>query len=147
MKTCRFTDELHYVSAGKTRTETRKTVIITGVYDVQCCPFPEVDHELEYICMMAKQWIKSWKNPFATASWFHLILATCHPFDDGNGRLTRLLASIPLMQHGYPPISIGLTQRADYYSAINKAYKGDHTALVHCILEGMHGTIVSVQSS
>ncbi|KIM36009.1 hypothetical protein M413DRAFT_449459 [Hebeloma cylindrosporum] len=119
MKTCRYGD-LNYVPAGKTRTETRKTVIVSGAYKIECCPFPDVDKELEYICKMAKQWIKSWRNPFATASWIHLVLVRCHPFEDGNGRMARLLASIPLMNHGYPPVPIGLTHRAEYYAAINK---------------------------
>lgn len=104
MKTCRFSGE-HYVAAGKTRTETRKTAVVTGAYSIECCPFPEVDTELAYICRMAKvraffpmcvrlylppmacglqQWIKSWKNPFATASWMHLVLVRCHPFEVGS---------------------------------------------------------------
>ncbi|KIM47313.1 hypothetical protein M413DRAFT_64116 [Hebeloma cylindrosporum] len=145
MKTCQYTD-LHYIPAGKTREETRKTVIVAGTYKIECCPFPRVDEELEYICKMAKQWIKSWRNPFATASWIHLVLVRCHPFEDGNGRIVRLLASIPLINHGYPPISVGLAQRADYYAAINKAYEGDHNALIECMLQGMKETIASVQS-
>ena len=53
MKNCRYSD-LHYIPAGKTRTETWKTVIVAGSYKVECCPFPDVDGELEYICKMAK---------------------------------------------------------------------------------------------
>ncbi|KAF8072092.1 fido domain-containing protein [Lyophyllum atratum] len=145
MKNCRFSD-LHYTPAGKTRTETKKTVAVAGTYMIECCPFPEVDAEVEYICRMAKQWIKSWRNPFATASWMHLVLVRCHPFEDGNGRLVRLIASIPLVKYGYPPISVTLTQRVDYYGAITKAYGGDHSALVQCMLQGMQETITSAQS-
>ncbi|KAF8906731.1 fido domain-containing protein [Gymnopilus junonius] len=142
MKTCRFEDQ-HYIAAGKTRAETRNTVVITGAYMVECCPFPQVDDELQYIFRMAKQWIRRWRNPFASASWFHLVMARCHPFENGNGRLVRLLASIPLLQHGYPPISISLAHRPDYYTAIGKAYEGDHSLLVKCIFEGMQETIAS----
>ncbi len=49
------------------------------------------------------------------------LVLTSPPLQDGNGRTTRLITSIPLMMHGYPPISIGLTQRSNYYDAINKA--------------------------
>ncbi|KAK0441257.1 fido domain-containing protein [Desarmillaria tabescens] len=144
METSRFSET--YTPPGRTRAWTRKTVIIAGNYKIQCCPFPEVDNELDYICKMAKQYIKNWRNPFATASWIHLLLARCHPFNDGNGRTTRLIASIPLMMHGYPPISIGLTQRSDYYNGINKVYDGDHGPLIQCILRGMEATIASVRS-
>lgn len=54
MKTCQFTGK-YYIAAGKTRTETRKTVIVAGsYYNIECCPFPKVDDELNYICRMAK---------------------------------------------------------------------------------------------
>jgi hypothetical protein len=39
---------------------------------------------------------------------------------DGNGRLGRIIASIPLMRAGYPPIAIELERRTEYYKAINK---------------------------
>ncbi|KIJ60752.1 hypothetical protein HYDPIDRAFT_98137 [Hydnomerulius pinastri MD-312] len=147
MKNDRFIDgdSWRCVVAGETRTVTRKTVIVAGTYKVQCCPFPQVDKELDYFCKMAKQWIKSWRNPFATASWIHLVLVRCHPFEDGNGRLTRLIASIPLMMHGYPPISMTLNQRPEYHLAINKAYEGDHSALVQCIITGMQETLAAIK--
>lgn len=45
---------------------------------------------------------------------------TTLPFSkDGNGRMARLLASIPLVRHGFPPVSGALSQRADYCVAIN----------------------------
>lgn len=28
-----------------------------------------------------QQWIRTWRNPFATASWVHLIITSCQPFD------------------------------------------------------------------
>lgn len=124
MKTNSFGET--YIPPGQTRTLTKKTVVIAGNYKIQCCPFPDVDNELDYICKMAKQYIKNWCNPFATASWIHLLLARCHPFNDGNGRTARLIPSIPLMMYEYPPLSIGLTQRSDYYDGINKAYDGDY---------------------
>ncbi|KIO13166.1 hypothetical protein M404DRAFT_992744 [Pisolithus tinctorius Marx 270] len=43
-----------------------------------------------------------------------LVFVRCHPFEDGNGRLARLLASIPLMEDGYSPMFISLGQRAAY---------------------------------
>ncbi|EDR04551.1 uncharacterized protein LACBIDRAFT_295034 [Laccaria bicolor S238N-H82] len=144
MKTCQFAD-FRLTPGGKTRTETKKTVVVAGAYVIQCCPFSEVDTEIDYICRMSRQWIKTWRNPFATASWIHLTLVRCHPFDDGNGRLVRLISSIPLLRHGYPPISISLNQRADYYDAINKAFEGDHEPLIQCMLKGMQETIASVQ--
>ena len=51
MKTCQFNDGQYYILAGRTRTE---TVIVAGSYNIECCPFVNVDDELEYICKMNK---------------------------------------------------------------------------------------------
>ena len=51
----------------------------------------------------------------------HHRLVTIHPFDDGNGRTTRLLMNLMLLRGGYPPISIGPSDRQRYLSTIRKA--------------------------
>ncbi|KAF5371243.1 hypothetical protein D9758_004317 [Tetrapyrgos nigripes] len=79
----------------------------TYTYTLQSCPYPSVDSELEYICLMGRQFIKTWwRNPFGTASWLHLVLVRLGGFEIGNGPLARLIASIPLIRYGYPPIVI-----------------------------------------
>ncbi|KAF8997337.1 hypothetical protein BDZ89DRAFT_970567 [Hymenopellis radicata] len=83
-------------------------------------------------------------NPFAAASWLHLVLATCHPFNDGDGRTIRFIASIPLLQHGYPPISIPLDMRGRYFDAIHHAFNGTHELLMQCLFDGMQRTIRQV---
>lgn len=56
------------------------------------------------ILMQTRKYIKtSSQNLFATASWFHYLLAGCHPFNDSNGRTCKLVPSIPLVLVGYPP--------------------------------------------
>ncbi|RPD82134.1 hypothetical protein L226DRAFT_528334 [Lentinus tigrinus ALCF2SS1-7] len=145
MHTCRFLEPGRYIPPGETRSTTRTTVDILGYNSAQCCPFTEVDKEVDYICNMSKQWIRSWRNPFATASWIHLVLTRCNPFDDGNGRIARIIASIPLVKTGYPPISITMSHRTSYYAAIPQAYDGDHSPFIQCLVDGMRDTISYVQ--
>ncbi|KAF9027903.1 hypothetical protein BDZ89DRAFT_902464, partial [Hymenopellis radicata] len=76
-------------------------------------------------------------NPFAIASWLHLVRVRCRPFDDGNGRTTGLISSIPLLRHGYPPISIPLDMLDKYFRSIDNAYHGNHGPLTQCMLDGM----------
>ncbi|KAG6911000.1 hypothetical protein DXG01_005415 [Tephrocybe rancida] len=139
-----------YISPGVTRTITRKTVVISGTYSVECCPYPKVDDELEYICKMAKQYIANWRNPFSTASWVHLILARCHPFEDGNGRVARMLASVPLLRCGFPPIYLVVSQKQEYYDGIRmksmKAGEGNHKSFIECIVKSMETSIASVKN-
>lgn len=52
-----------------------------------------------------------------------------HPFDDGNGRLVRLLLNYILMRLGYPPFVIKSRDRDGYFSALQKADAGNMDAL------------------
>ncbi len=44
----------------------------------------------------------------------HIEFTAIHPFYDGNGRLARLLANLPVLYAGYPPIVIPSESREDY---------------------------------
>ncbi|VDB84613.1 unnamed protein product [Peniophora sp. CBMAI 1063] len=138
MDTARF--ECRYVPAGVTRSITRNVV---GIHSgdggiIQCCPPERVDQELAKICGLTRDYLKEGKiGPFALASWLHLALARCHPFNDGNGRITRLFASVPLAKHGYPPILVPTADKVAYFNAINQAYKGDFVPLAQCFVKGM----------
>ncbi|KAJ7847944.1 fido domain-containing protein [Mycena olivaceomarginata] len=145
MATARFHGQ-YYVPPGDTRTTTRHTVYVNAAMGrVKFCPYTKVDSELWVICSSAEALMKNMKNPFAVASWLHLVLAACHPFDDGNGRVTRLVASIPLLLAGYPPISISLDQRSVYLEAIRTAHEGNYGPLIQCIFDGMTAAIERVE--
>jgi len=44
----------------------------------------------------------------------HLGFVGVHPYADGNGRLARLLANIPLLRAGMPPLLVSVEQRRKY---------------------------------
>lgn len=44
----------------------------------------------------------------------HLSLVTIHPFFDGNGRMARLLANLPVLKSGFPPIVVPEQDRYRY---------------------------------
>ena len=48
----------------------------------------------------------------------HLAFVGIHPFWDGNGRIARLVANLPCLKAGYPPIIIAKEERYDYIRAL-----------------------------
>ena len=53
-------------------------------------------------------------DPLDTYTDLHLGFTTIHPYADGNGRMTRLLANIPVIESGDPPILVPQERRRDY---------------------------------
>ena len=60
-------------------------------------------------------------HPLLIAAVFHLRFINIHPFDDGNGRICRILMNIILIQCGFPPIIIKKDDRPTYFRAIQRA--------------------------
>jgi Fic family protein len=60
-------------------------------------------------------------HPLVLAATFHYEFVTIHPFDDGNGRMARLLLNLILMQAGYPPLVVRLEQKGEYLLALEQA--------------------------
>lgn len=62
----------------------------------------------------------------------HVSFVRIHPFFDGNGRLARLVANIPVLKAGLPPVIIPKEQRkayidalSEYHYAVGQIKKGD----------------------
>jgi Fic family protein len=82
-------------------------------------------------------------NPYLRAAIAHLWLITLHPFDDGNGRVTRALSDRALAQaenntiRFYAHSAAIMARRADYYTLLEKTQKGtlEITEWIHWFLE------------
>jgi Fic family protein len=62
------------------------------------------------------------RDPLVVAAATHTWLAHLHPFEDGNGRLARLLANMALARDGWPPVVIRSgPSKYEYYSALARS--------------------------
>lgn len=66
------------------------------------------------------KWYHHKKNIHAVekAAIFHYQFVGIHPFDDGNGRMARLLMNLILMKNGYPPCIIQNAHRRKYLETL-----------------------------
>lgn len=74
-------------------------------------------------------------HPLQKAALFHAHFEKIHPFEDGNGRVGRILLNAILLKHGYPPLIIRKTQRVAYFSALAAADKGHYEKLSRFLIE------------
>ncbi len=72
-------------------------------------------------------------HPSVLAAFFHHRFVAIHPFDDGNGRIARILMNLILMQKSYPPAVVKLKERTDYYAALGQADKNEYVPLMEFI--------------
>lgn len=79
---------------------------------------------------------ETWNNyhPIIRAALLHGELVKIHPFIDGNGRTSRLLMNLELMNSGYNPVIIKKEDRLKYYEALDKAHTtGNYTDFVKLV--------------
>jgi Fic family protein len=75
------------------------------------------------------------------AALFHHKLVYIHPFFDGNGRTSRLLMNVLLMQGGFPLTIILKNDRKKYYRVLASADKGDFVPLTLFIAQAVERTL------
>lgn len=69
-------------------------------------------------------------HPLLLSALFHHAFVSIHPFSDGNGRMTRLLSNLLLMQAGFPPLIVRQQERTEYYGSLRQADAGEPLRLV-----------------
>ncbi|MDP2642441.1 MAG: Fic family protein [Candidatus Peregrinibacteria bacterium] len=87
-------------------------------------PAGQVRSEMNGLLNWLKGVKKNKRHPLEIASDFHQRFEHIHPFEDGNGRIGRLLFNFILLQYGYPPILFLYQNRQSYFNALSQADDG-----------------------
>ncbi|MCI0691124.1 Fic family protein [candidate division KSB1 bacterium] len=92
------------------------------------CPPEQVASEIERLVQFyaAHQSVP----PELEAAWLHHRFTQIHPFQDGNGRVARCLATMVLLKAGWFPLVITRDHRERYIDALEQADRGDLNVLI-----------------
>ncbi len=93
------------------------------------CPPVQVASEMDRLIRLANEYDSSGVSPDMLAAWLHHRFAQIHPFQDGNGRVARALASYVFLRAGLFPLIIQRNEPA-YIPALEKADNGDLSPLI-----------------
>jgi Fic family protein len=94
------------------------------------CPPEHVQSEMERMLQMHREHSKSGVAPEVEAAWLHHRFTQIHPFQDGNGRIARALASLVFISAGWFPLVVTRDDRVKYLDALEEADRGSLSALV-----------------
>ena len=92
------------------------------------CPPEHVAAEMDRLIAMHRK--HAGVPPEVEAAWLHHRFAQIHPFQDGNGRVARALATLVLVKSGWFPLVVRDRERSAYLDALEAADGGNLENLV-----------------
>lgn len=114
------TNTSYVVHAGQYKTRPNSVITSTGERFEYASP-----EETPALMTDLLQWynqaeVDGIMSPIELASLFHYRYIRIHPFEDGNGRISRLIVNYILYRHGYPMIVVKSNDKNNYLTALNR---------------------------
>jgi len=108
------------IHAGRYKTRPNSVITQTGEHFEYASP-----EETPALMADLLQWYnaeaeKGELSPIELAALFHYRYIRIHPFEDGNGRIARLMVNFILARHGYPMVIVPSKAKNLYLSALNR---------------------------
>jgi Fic family protein len=125
------------IQLGKYKTEPNHVVTVTGETHYYAAPEDVPALMGELFDWYREELDKPSIHPIRFAAQCHHRFTHIHPFDDGNGRLSRLLMNLILMQRGYPPAIFQIADRDQYLAALQHADAGDLSELARLLADAV----------
>jgi len=115
-----------YKPAGAWKVEPNSTVIVDGNKQIifEYASPKDVPALMkawqEFFAGINKKIALDKENALSCYAELYAAFVRIHPFWDGNGRMARLLANIPVLKAGFPPIIIPKERRREYIQALSE---------------------------
>lgn len=114
------TSTSYIVHAGQYKTRPNSVITSTGERFEYASPEETPALMADLIQWYNEDEAKGGLSPIELASLFHYRYIRIHPFEDGNGRMARLMANYILYRHGYPMIVVKSADKDNYLTALNR---------------------------
>ena len=130
------------IKVGQYKTEPNHVQTSTGEIHYYASP-EETPAKMQELMIWYNGIIKKGDfSPLVLASLFHHKFVEIHPFDDGNGRMTRILTNFILLKFGYPVSVIKQETKAEYYSSLAQADNGELIPIIEYISETVKHSLI-----
>ena len=121
------------VEIGKYKSAPNHVITTTGATHYFSSPSETPAHMQKLLEWCREETAQKSMHPIAFASLFHHRFVNIHPFDDGNGRMARILMNLILMQSKQLVAIIKTEFKNDYLFALSKADAGEPDDLINFI--------------
>lgn len=110
-------------------------------------PPEHVDSEMDQLIRWYREYESEGTSPHILAAWMHHRFTQIHPFQDGNGRLARLLATIVFLHADWHPLVVLRDDRSTYIASLEQADAGDITPLARLFAQWQSRSFVTALSA
>lgn len=108
------------------------------------CPPEQVPGQMEDLIRLFGSLDSIGSPPEVRAAWLHHAFTQIHPFQDGNGRVARILASLVLVKAGLPAFTVTRDMHTRYIRSLEAADGGRPQALMHFLESATYRQVVGV---
>ncbi|MFF1944305.1 Fic family protein [Rhodococcus qingshengii] len=136
----RVAKKLHH---GQFKTETNFVRTRSGTIHAYCPP-ESVQAEMNKFCDEIQSESFKHVHTVTRAAYVHYCLSQIHPFEDGNGRICRIVASMYLMQTYKVPLVVYADRKQTYLQALEAVENQDYKQLTQNIADRIAATLAEL---
>lgn len=100
-----------------------------GTIFLYCSPI-QVESEIDTLLSIYQKLQDNQIHPVIIAAWFHHSFVQIHPFQDGNGRMARLLASLILIKADLFPFTVNRDEKKRYIQSLEAADNENYQPII-----------------
>jgi fido (protein-threonine AMPylation protein) len=97
---------------------------------LEFCPPEFVEEQMEQLVRLLAEMETEGAPADVLSAWLHFHFVSIHPFQDGNGRVARAIASMVLFRGGLPTLTVVRSMKRRYIQALEQTSSGNPTPLL-----------------